>query len=296
MLEFSPIKLSDKQWIQPLLSRPGDMGSENAFGTLFIWGEAYGNKVCRRNDGALLCFGEQPSYYFPVGEIDLRLALSLMIADAGEREAGFRMWGMTKTQTEQMEAAMPHTFTFTLERAGSDYIYSTDDLINLKGRKFEKKRNHLARFRRTYSYNYEEVSSANIADCISIAQEWRSANPAPDERNITIENSAIDIALDNFEQLGLVGGLLRIGGKPVAFTVGEEINASTFLLHFEKALGDYDGLYAAINQEFAAKHLGQYKYVNREEDMGVEGLRKAKLSYNPVILLDKFSAVLKEQT
>ena len=104
------------------------------------------------------------------------------------------------------------------------------------------------------------------------------------------------MAFRSFEELALSGGLLRVDGKPVAFTVGEEINPEVYLLHFEKALNGYEGLYAAINHEYAAKNLENYRYINREEDLGIEGLRKAKLSYNPAILLEKYSATLRSET
>ena len=188
---------------------------------------------------------------------------------------------------------MPGGFAFSLDRPGSDYIYSAEDLVSLKGRKFEKKRNHLAKFKRTYNYTYEQISSDNIADCIDVSDQWRSVNAAQLGESVNKEYCAVRRAVDSYEQLALLGGLIRIEGKPVAFTIGEEVNPDVFLLHFEKALDGYDGLYPAINKEFAEHHLANYKFVNREEDMGVEGLRKSKLSYHPVLLLEKYRAVLK---
>ena len=121
-------------------------------------------------------------------------------------------------------------------------------------------------------------------------------DPAKIEELIDDETCAINMAFRSFEELKLSGGLLRVDGKPVAFTVGEEINPEVYLLHFEKALSGYEGLYAAINHEYAANHLENYRYINREEDLGIEGLRKAKLSYNPAILLEKYSATLLSET
>jgi len=294
MLEFRYLELEDRAWLQPLLAHTKSMGSENAFGTLVIWPGAFRVNVCRSQDDVYLSFGEEPyTYYYPITCRDLRYALSQMIADANARGFGFRMWGMTKEQVALMEEAMPGVFSFSLDRPGSDYIYSAQELIELKGRKFQKKRNHLARFRRTYIYSYEDITPENIPDCIAICEQWRCANIDQGEDSIDIEYCALRKAVHNYDQLNLLGGLIRIDGKPVAFTIGEEINQSVFLLHFEKALHQYDGLYAAINQEFAARQLGKYEYVNREEDMGVEGLRKSKLSYQPVFLVEKYTAVLK---
>ena len=211
-----------------------------------------------------------------------------MLADAKEAGCKFRLWGLTKQETEQLEEAMPGMFRFQLDRDASDYIYASQDLIHLAGRKFHGKRNHLARFQRSYNWSYEDITPENYADCKKIAHEWCVQNGGCGKEDGTDdETCAINMAFRSFEELKLSGGLLRVDGKPVAFTVGEEINPEVYLLHFEKALSGYEGLYAAINHEYAANHLENYRYINREEDLGIEGLRKAKLSYNPAILLEK---------
>lgn len=296
MLDFKYPVIEDRKWIQPILSCAGYMGSENAFGTLFIWGSTYHSKICNYKDTVFLCSGRHTfTYNFPIGHDDLTDALSVLIADSKERNVPFRMWGMTQKEIALMEQAMPNTFEYCLDRDGSDYIYNTQDLIELAGRKFHGKRNHLAKFNRTYSFTYEDITPQNLPDCVEVAREWCRANGGcGSESGLSGESCAMRRAFENYDQLHLSGGLIRIDGKPVAFTVGEEINPSVFLLHFEKALNGYDGLYAAINHEFAEHHLGGYQYVNREEDMGIEGLRRAKLSYNPTILLQKYSAVLKK--
>ena len=297
MLEFRYLELEDRTWLQPLLANTNSLGSENAFGTLMIWRGDYRVNVCQRQNEVFLSFGEQPhTYYFPIVYHNLEDALTSIIADADKKGFGLRMWGMTQEQVELMEQALPGTFAFSLDRPGSDYIYSAQDLASLKGRKFEKKRNHLAKFKRTYSYTYEDITRHNIAECIDVAEQWRDANAALLGESVNKEYCALRRAVDNYEQLGLLGGLIRIEGKPVAFAIGEELNSAAFLVHFEKALDGYDGLYAAINKDFSALHLAKYQFVNREEDMGVEGLRKSKLSYHPVLILEKYRAVLKGDT
>lgn len=295
MLEFRYPELGDKEWIQPLLSLRGDMASENAFGSLYIWSNIFRTKVCSYKDTLFSCFGaNSESYSFPLGSMGLKEALNMIIEDSRQRGIPFRMWGMTQEHTEEMERAMPDTFTFELDRAGSDYVYSSDDLINLPGRKYQRKRNHLNKFNRAFRYTYESITPANIPECVSVARKWMSDSNDEDGKSIIREGCALIRALDNYEQLDLVGGLIRVDGKPVAFAIGEEINEKAFLVHFEKALTEYDGLYAAINQVFAEHNLKKYEYVNRDEDMGVEGLRKAKLSYYPAFILEKYSAVLRE--
>ncbi len=297
MFPFEYPTLEDRAWMKPYLSQSGNMGSESAFGTLYLWKDSFFSKVCRFRDHMLLASGAPFHVYnFPVGGSAPYDAIPELIKDAQERGFPFKMWGVTADCVEELEKNYPGKFVFQLDRNGSDYIYETADLINLSGRKFHGKRNHLAQFDRDYDWSYEDISQENIKDCIDVADQWCKANGGCEQRGSQMEGCALKRAFDHFDELELAGGLIRIEGKPVAFTIGEEINSEVYLLHFEKALDGYNGLYAAINHEFAAHHLAGYKYVNREEDMGIEGLRKAKLSYRPAILLEKYSVTLKEET
>ena len=299
MFNWKIPEVSDREWMQPALSASGGMGSEFAFGTLYLWSCAYGTRVCQHDGWVLRCSGTEGNrfYQLPLGPGDLRSKVELLLADAKEAGCKFRLWGLTKQETEHLEEAMPGMFRFQLDRDASDYIYASQDLIHLADRKFHGKRNHLARFQRSYNWSYEDITPENYADCKKIAHEWCVQNGGCGKEDGTDdETCAINMAFRSFEELKLSGGLLRVDGKPVAFTVGEEINPEVYLLHFEKALSGYEGLYAAINHEYAANHLENYRYINREEDLGIEGLRKAKLSYNPAILLEKYSATLLSET
>lgn len=288
MLEFKSLALHDRAAVQSILAETGLMGNENVFGTFFIWGEVYKHHACL-HEGVLysLYGGDSNIYGVPHGG-DLPTALKVLVADARARGHRFRLWGMTKEQVAEVERVMPETFRSRLDRDGSDYIYHTSDLISLAGRKFHDKRNHLNRFRRTYAYTYEDITTQNMPDVAHITKEWISGHNASPVEDLFLEDCAISRAIKYYHELGLQGGLIRIEGQPVAFTLGEAINSDVFLVHFEKALSGYNGLYAAINQEFASRHLAKYKYVNREEDMGIEGLRNSKLSYNPAFLLEKY--------
>ncbi|MBE6823284.1 MAG: DUF2156 domain-containing protein [Ruminococcaceae bacterium] len=297
MFQFEFPTLEDRKWMKPFLVNSGNMGSEAAFGTLYIWKDSYFSKVCRYKDHMLLASGgPYHSYNFPIGGTNPYEAVEDLIQDAKERGFPFKMWGVTKEGVQELENYYPGRFVFQLDRNGSDYIYRTEDLINLSGRKYHGKRNHLAQFNRAYDWNYEDITQDNLEDCRTVARQWCEANGGCEQWDSQMEGCALRKALDHFDELELAGGLIRIEGKPVAFTIGEEINPKTYLLHFEKALDGYNGLYVAINHEFAARHLAGYEYVNREEDMGIEGLRKAKLSYHPAILLEKYAVTLKEET
>ena len=298
MFHFEFPTIDDRKWMQPILSQSENMGSEASFGTLFLWRDTYFSKVCRFEDFMLLCSGGHfHNYNLPIGGEKPYEAMEAIIEDAHEKGVPFKMWGITQDGVAELEELFPGRFEFQLDRNGSDYLYNTGDLINLPGRRFHGKRNHLAQFTRDYKWSYEDVTQDNLEDCRTIAREWCEANGGCDSENgADDESCALHKAFQYFDELQLAGGLIRIDGKPVAFTMGEEINEHTYLLHFEKALEGYNGLYAAINHEFALRHLEKYQYVNREEDMGLEGLRKAKLSYHPALLLQKYLVTLKEET
>lgn len=296
MLKFDYPSLEDRKWIAPLLTASGGMGSEFAFGTLYLWSDTYHSKVCQHNGSLLLCSGEHGhTYVMPIGG-DTHSAVEVLMADAQERGIPFQMWGVTEKGVEELEEAFPGVFAYHLDRDSSDYIYATEDLIQLTGRKYHGKRNHLSKFNRLYAWRYEDVTEQNLEDCRFIARQWCEQNGCGRENGLDSESCALNRAFRSYRELELSGGILYIEDKPAAFTIGEEINSQIFLLHFEKALSGYEGLYAAINHEFAARHLSGYQYVNREEDLGLEGLRKAKLSYYPAVLLQKYLVTRKDES
>jgi len=293
MLDFRPLTLADRKWMSPILKQSGFMGSEAAFGTHYIWQGAYEKKIARQNEMLFGCFGKNAcTYFFPYAK-DIKQALAVLLEECSNTAKRFRMWGVTAEQATLMDEAWPDTFHFRFLRDNADYLYRSEDLINLPGRRYHRKRNHLMRFQRGHSFTYEDITPANIADCEAIEREWMAVAANPAMGGLERENFALKQSLENFSALGFVGGLIRVRGKPVAFTLGEEINSRAFVVHFEKALAGYEGLYAAINQMFAERQLAGYEYINREEDMGIEGLRKAKLSYYPVQVLEKAVVTLK---
>lgn len=286
MLQFNDLGLADREWLSPMLSATGRMGSEYAFGTLFLWRDTFFAKVCPAGHCTFFSYGEKyHTYKSPVSNDNFIEIMQALLADAKERQIPFRMWGATQEEVKLLETAFPGRFRFEADRNNADYIYKAEDLISLSGRKFHGKRNHIAQFDRSYDWSYEDLSPENLEDCRTVARLW---NEEHEQAGNDGETLAMARALEHFESLRLDGGMIRIEGKPVAFTVGEEINPKTYLIHFEKALDGYEGLYAAINHEYAKRNLGSYEYINREEDMGIEGLRRAKLSYKPAFLLDKY--------
>jgi len=293
MLEFKKLELADRRWVEPILVSSGQIGNDHAFGTLFIWSDVYHHYACLEEGVFYSLYGGESNIYGVPAGGDLPRAISRLVLDARAKGHKFRLWGLTKDQVAELEHAMPDTFRYRLNRDSSDYIYHADDLATLAGRKFSDKRNHVNRFRRSYSYTYEDITAENLHEVAAMAECWRSESHGKDGEQLKREGCALDTSLTHFTELNFNGGLIRIDGEVVAFTLGEEINSLVYLTHFEKALSGYNGLYPAVNFEFASRHLSHYKYINREEDLGVEGLRKAKMSYNPAFILEKYVVSLK---
>lgn len=288
---------NDRQWMNEVLSGTDYFGSFNAFGSLWLWKDMYRIEVVRFQDAALLRgrAGENMTYYmYPIGRsYDVREAVTVMRRNAEEQGTKLVMYSVEERQLDELREAFPGEFSFEETRWDFDYIYRSEHLIALSGKKFHSKRNHISQFQRLYpDWQYEDISAANVNECIACAGEWlKKAIEGQDEERVfqlCMENSVIALALRHYDEMGFVGGLLRVGGKVIALTLGEPLNRRVFATHFEKANTDFEGAYTMINKQFAAHRLADYEYINREEDMGVESLRKAKLSYHPDILLKKY--------
>ncbi len=199
--------------------------------------------------------------------------------------------GLTETEKTLLESAFPGEYEFQPSRESNDYIYNISELATLTGKKYHSKRNHISYFKKNYDWSYEEITPQNLHECIAMNEAWYLKNIDKDLEGIDTERNLLDFSFKNYESFGFTGGLLRVDGKVVAFTFGEPLNDDLFDTHFEKAYAEIRGAYPMINFLFAQKLSRKYKYVNREDDAGSEGLRKAKLSYHPEIILKKYTAV-----
>lgn len=217
-----------------------------------------------------------------------------LMQHAAENAFTFTLQGVEKYTTEWLEKIKPGYFEFTVERDNFDYVYLAQDLIELKGRKFHKKKNHLNGFKKTYSnYKYVPMTAEMTDECIAFMVEWCNERGCIKGDSVDCERKAINEAMNNFTTLGFKGGAIFIDDKMAAFTYGEVCNDDTVVIHVEKGHVAYKGVYAAINQEFCAHEWQNIEYVNREEDMGIEGLRKAKESYNPIKMIEKYLVTIK---
>lgn len=294
MLDFHFPTLSDKQWVQQALAKSQYYGCEYSFGNIFLWSNVYKTRIARYKDFFLSKSGtDHFCYCFPAGEGDFTDAIQKIYEDSQQCGKSFCMYGVTKQTMEKLEQLMPGSFDYVPSRNDFDYIYSSDDLITLSGKKYHSKRNHIARFNRENHWSYENINKENLEECRAFNTRWEEEKGAGATSGVLTELEMVDKAFDNFDALGLTGGLLRIDGEVVAYTFGEEITPEIFCVHVEKALANVTGAYPMINREFAERKLSSYRFINREEDVGVEGLRKAKLSYHPSILLEKYIAVFR---
>ena len=300
MIEFHTPVITDKPWVDALLKKADCRACEYNFTNLFAWGGAYGQEIGER-DGFLvsrLCGSLGCSYLYPAGEGDTEAVIRTLEADAASREVPFRLVCLTPPQKEELETLFPGAFRFTADRNGFDYLYDIDRLSDLKGKKLHAKRNHIHRFEENNpDWVYEDITPESLPECLEMDKEWYRRSMIreglAEERDLGDEGRALRLAMENYHALGLEGGLIRVYGEVVAFTMGDPLSSDTFDVHFEKAYGELQGAYAVINREFARRVRQRHpeiRYLNREDDMGVEGLRKAKESYYPDLMVEKYAA------
>ncbi|HJD77147.1 hypothetical protein GGR06_003463 [Bacteroides reticulotermitis] len=295
MIDFKDITLADKDLITSYTMNSSRRNCDLSFSNLCSWRFLYNTKFAIVDNFLVFKFWAEDklAYMMPVGTGNPKDVLQKLINDATEENQPFCILGVCTGMRNELEDTMPEQFQFTADRDYADYIYLRSDLATLKGKKFQAKRNHINRFRNSYpNYEYTPITPDRIKECMELEAEWCKVNNCDQQEGTGNERRALIYALHNFEALGLTGGILHVDGKIVAFTFGMPINKDTFGVHVEKADTSIDGAYAMINYEFSSRIPEQYTYINREEDLGIEGLRKAKLSYQPTIILEKYMACL----
>ncbi len=292
-LIFHPITLDDKDWIDEKLKEDNLGACEYTFANNFIWAGVYGVQVGKVHDCGVIRYKEQMNYKysFPFGNGDKKAAIELLKGICSVHGHRLGLFPVDENNRMKLTEWFPGEFEITPDRNRFDYVYSVEKLSLLRGKKLHGKRNHIARFMDDGDWSYEEMSKDNITECRKMAKEWISMRSDKWNEEMEQEMGVLDIAFAHFGVLNLKGGVLYKSGKIVAFTIGEPLNKDTFVVHFEKAFPDLQGAYPMINQQFVLHEAQQFMFVNREEDTGDPGLRKAKLSYYPDILFRKYDAV-----
>jgi len=301
-IKFSPITLDDKTTYEDYFYKEEriigecERGCEFSFANLYLWGRQ--NMAKLRGHLLLLSqFDERFVYPYPLGAGDKKPVIDAIIEDSKARGIPCIITGLTPSARQTLEELYPESFSFQSNEGSYDYVYSINDLAELSGKKYHGKRNHLYRFKEAHpTYLAELLTEDNISKAEEMAEEWYekrlSENPDAD---FHMEKAALKKAMRDFRELQMEGLAISENGKILAFTFASRLSEDTFDVHFEKAFSGIQGAYVAINYEFARYIRAKYpnvKFLDREEDMGIEGLRKAKRSYHPDRMIKKYKAYL----
>ena len=288
MLEFRKIEIEDAELFNSFIKLNTERSCENTFVNLFMWRDCYNNMIAVENDTLFIKSGsgDRQSFALPIGG-DIKSGVEKIKEYSGEKPV---FWLQDCDRFEEFKEIYKNEYTLEEIRKNFDYIYLTENLATLKGKKYHSKRNHINSFSKKYEWRYETVTSQNIDAVKLCAEKWYAEKQDKMDRHMICEKKGLYVILDNFEKLNIKAGAIFVGDEVVAFTMGSHINDEIYNIHTEKALEEYAEAYSVINREFAKNELSDYKYINREDDMGLEGLRKAKLSYYPDIILKKYIA------
>jgi len=299
MINFRKIELSDKVIIDSCLAENTFRACDYCFTNLFSWQLLFKTSFDVIDETLFIRGIDNENNFFymmPIGKMPLKNALFLIMEDAKKNNVPLKMKGITTRMSLCVEKAMPDTFQYSHDRENDEYIYFTQKLIELKGKKLQSKRNHINRFKADNpNWTYSTINSGEeLKECIRMLDKWESLNIDNDNsETFNHDYIATKTMIENFSALQLSGGIIRIKEEIIAFTLGEKLTEDTFVIHVEKAFGEINGAYAIVNQQFAENVAYEYTYINREEDMGLENLRKAKMSYQPDIILEERILTLK---
>jgi len=286
MLDYKIIDIDDIDVYRKFMGNSCEFSCENSFVNLLVWQCAYNNMMAI-SDGQLFIksgAGSKECFRLPIGG-NMEEGLRKIKEYCGEKAPAF--WIQEGERLDEAKEYLSKSYVFEENRDAFDYIYLQSDLSSLSGKKYHSKRNHISSFSKKYNWRYEDITENNLSKVKECADLWYKQNGDKTDSHLLCERNGIEIILNNRERLMVKGGAIFVEDKVVAFTLGSAINDEIFDIHIEKALKDYAESYTVINREFA-KSLSDYKYLNREDDLGLEGLRKAKLSYKPHILLKKY--------
>lgn len=293
-LDFRELTPEDAAWAAPLMQASGRMGCEYSYTTAYMWSRFYHVEIAREGDTIYLRSGQNGAFSFavPIG-LDPVEGVERLRAYTQERGYPLRLHGIDDAIKHRLEVHYGDRLVFEAHDEDFDYLYESTLLATLPGKNFHGKRNHIAAFSRKYNWQFEPITSDNVDEVIVLSEQWCREKGDCRDAGLDSERCAIRRLLQHRDRLSVVGGLIRADGKAVAFTLGSPISHDVFDIHVEKALSDYAGAYAVINREFA-RTLSAYRYLNRENDMGIPGLRRAKESYRPAIVLKKYTACFSE--
>ena len=295
MLDFQTITLKDKKWTDEIVMAEDSPSADYNFGNMYIWDKHYKQLICRCGDRMLtkVRYEGRPFFVFPIGSGPVKPALEALKAQADESGYAFRLRGITEEHKELLEKEYPGCFKFREQEACADYIYDAEKLSSYSGKALHGKKNHCNRFEAEHEWSFVPLTRELIPGCLDMLDTWLETNSERLDDSVAYEHDAIIRAFAAYEELELEGGVLISEGRIMGFSLGEMANSDCFDVHFEKADIDVNGAYPMVCRELCRmmmkKHPG-LRYINREDDMGLEPLRRSKLSYKPLYLLKKYTA------
>jgi len=294
MSDFKPIEIQDKPLFDEFLRKDPPRISELTFTNLFIWRHHYRPVWLQWNECLLIIFHPQTGTTYglaPFGPGDKKSALDVLSEEIAKQTSDVRI---CRVEEEFIKNHIdPAKYAVVNDRDNSDYVYLTKDLIDLSGNKYHRKKNHLNQFIKNYAFEYHPLNTELVKRVLGMQEAWCRFRECVEKADLLAEDFAVREALTCYEELGYQGGAILIHSAVEAFSLGEPLNEDTAVIHIEKANPEIPGLYAAINQIFCLNAWPEVTYINREQDMGVEGLRKAKESYYPHHMVDKYTLIPK---
>lgn len=276
-------------------------GPENCFNNMFIWQHLYKPEIAYIGEQIILRFRayNKATYSYPMGPGNLEESLEAMKEHADSMGDRFIVMGHGEEQATRLEIAMQGCFDVSWDRDYSAYVHTVDSLADYPGKALHSKRNFCNYFEANNSWEYRAIDAGLIPECIEFMDNWLMENAERLDSSVSHELTALLTAFENFDALGLEGGALYANGQMIGFSMGEKCTANCFICHFEKARYDIKGSYPMVCRELARmvrKNHPQVRFINREEDMGIEALRRSKLSYKPEFLVHQFFARWKNES
>ena len=297
MLNFKKVQIEDQTLFNQYTICHGYHNVEACFGNIFLWSRAWDIRMAVDDIALYLVHVNCGEHVFMLPpflkdcEADIGEAIRRSEAYIREKfDKPTRFKGVTPQFKEKIENDCPGEFTFTEDRPNYEYVYLSENLASLKGKKLSAKRNHINKLVSKHEFEYRRNYGDMNAACVAFQKEWIEKRGGMNE-DYRDELYVTETALENMDALGIRCGMLFVDGQLEAFTLGQQHGEDMAVIHIEKANPDLQGAYPLINREFVRNEWAHVKYINREEDMGLEGLRRAKLSYNPVFLLEKYDCV-----
>lgn len=286
-MTFKNLEIKDKNEISELLSCDSKISTERNFATMFIWSKVNNTQFCISNNMVFFYFEKSnvSLYTMPLGFGNISAAIKEIKLDAQKRNRPYKIISITENYLKYFE-----NYSLTPQRDYFDYIYDSNSFITLAGKKLHSKRNFINRFKKEYEgrWNYKNLDFIKDREPVfEFLNKW-SEESSEDKLSLQDETLAIETAFDYYKELEITGGILTVDNQIVAFCLASPQNEIAIDVMFEKADYNYSGAYQVIANEFSKQNCSSYQYINREEDMGIEGLRKAKLSYCPAFLSEKY--------